>query len=163
MEWKILKSVNRFIGREYDYDEMLNVPLLIHIPNSDVCETIHTTGGQIDFLPTIANIMGLTPDNNLMLGQDLTNASEGFVAFTTYLFEGSFANNEVIFQISREEIFEESRAWRIGTNEEVDIMQYKEEYEKALLLKKTSKEILDQNLMHKILNNEIINEEYYDE
>ena len=107
--------------------------------------------------------MGLTPDNNLMLGQDLTNASEGFVAFTTYLFEGSFANNEVIFQISREEIFEESRAWRIGTNEEVDIMQYKEEYEKALLLKKTSKEILDQNLMHKILNNEIINEEYYDE
>jgi phosphoglycerol transferase MdoB-like AlkP superfamily enzyme len=159
----IKESVSRFIGREYDYDEMLNVPLLIHIPNSDVCETIHTTGGQIDFLPTIANIMGLTPDNNLMLGQDLTNASEGFVAFTTYLFEGSFANNEVIFQISREEIFEESRAWRIGTNEEVDIMQYKEEYEKALLLKKTSKEILDQNLMHKILNNEIINEEYYDE
>ncbi|TAH74914.1 MAG: hypothetical protein EWM47_01155 [Anaerolineaceae bacterium] len=148
----VRESVSKFIGRIYDYDEMLNVPMLIHIPNSNIKETIQTTGGQIDFLPTIANIMGLTLDNKLILGQDLSNASQGFVAFTTYLFEGSFANNEVMFQISREKVFEESRAWRIGTNEEVDVLQYNEEYEKALLLKKTSKEILEQNLMYKLFN-----------
>jgi phosphoglycerol transferase MdoB-like AlkP superfamily enzyme len=145
----VMGSVSNFIGREYDYDEMLNIPMLIHVPNSNINETIHTTGGHIDFLPTIANIMGLTLDNKLILGQDLANASEGFVAFTTYLFEGSFAINEVIFQISREEVFEHSRAWRIGTSEEVDVLQYKDEYEKALLLKKTSKEILEQDLMFK--------------
>ena len=76
------------------------------------------------------------------------------MAFTTYLFEGSFANNDVIFQMSREEVFEHSRAWRIGTNEEVDVMPYREEYEKALLLKKTSKEILEQDLMNKLNNDE---------
>lgn len=145
----VRESVSNYIGRDYDYDEMLNVPMLIHIPNSNIREEIHTTGGQIDFLPTIANIMGLSLDDTLYLGQDLANASEGFVAFTTYLFEGSFANNEVVFQISRENVFEHSRAWRIGTNEEVDPLVYQEEYEKALLLKKTSKEILDQNLMLK--------------
>ena len=144
----VRESVRNFIGRDYDYDEMLNIPMLIHIPNSHISENIHTTGGQIDFLPTVANIMGLTLDNKLILGQDLTNASEGFVAFTTYLFEGSFANNDVIFQMSREEVFEHSRAWFIGTNEEVDITPYKEEYERALLYKKISKEILEQNLMN---------------
>lgn len=150
----VKESVSNFIGREYDYDEMLNVPMLIHIPDSNVKETIHTTGGHIDFLPTIANIMGLSLDNTLILGKDIVNSDEGFVAFTTYLFEGSFANNDVIFQMSREEVFEHSRAWRIGTNEEVDVMPYREEYEKALLLKKTSKEILEQDLMNKLNNDE---------
>lgn len=143
----VIEDVSEFIGRQYDYDEMMNVPMLIHVPGSNVKETISTTGGQIDFLPTIANIMGLTLDETFMLGQDLTNAEEGFVAFTTYLFEGSFANNEAMFEISREGIFEGSRAWKIGSNEVLDATQYLEEYEKALLLKKTSKEILDQNLI----------------
>lgn len=145
--YDVNESVSKYIGRNYDYDEMLNVPMIIHVPDSNINETIHTTGGQIDFLPTISNIMGLTLDNKMVFGQDLANAEEGFVAFTTYLFEGSFANNDIIFEISREGVFENSRAWRIGTNEEVDIMPYREEYEKALLLKKTSKEILEQDLI----------------
>lgn len=155
-------AVSKFIGRDYDYDEMLNVPMLIHVPNSNIRERIHTTGGHIDFLPTIANIMGLTLDNKLILGQDLINSKEGFVAFTTYLFEGSFANNEVIFQISREEIFEDSRVWFIGANESGDVLQYREEYEKALLLKKASKEILEQNLIYKSIHDELINSKTVD-
>lgn len=141
------ESVSRFINRTYDYDEMLNVPMIIHVPGSDINETIHTTGGQIDFLPTVANVMGLTLEKTMIFGQDIANAKEGFVAFTTYLFEGSFANNHIIFEISREKVFENSRGWLIGTNEEVDITPYREEYEKALLFKKTSKEILEQDLM----------------
>lgn len=140
--------VSEFLGRSYDYDEMLNIPLIIHIPGSGIKNTIHTTGGQIDFMPTIANIMGITlDDTSFVLGQDLSNADDGFVAFTTYLFEGSFATDEVIFEISREEIFEGSRAWRIGSNEPADASMYLEEYDKALLLKRTSKEILEQNLI----------------
>lgn len=136
-----------YIGRIYDYDEMLNIPLIIHVPGSGVKETISTTGGQIDFLPTIANIMGIKYDDTFVMGQDITNAKHGFVAFTSYLFDGSFAADDIIFQISREGVFDGSRAWKIGTNEQVDANLYKDEYEKALLLKKTSKEIMDQNLI----------------
>ncbi len=139
--------VGEYIGRIYDYDEMLNIPLIIHVPGSGVKETISTTGGQIDFLPTIANVMDITYEETFVLGQDLTNAEDGFVAFTSYLFDGSFATNDIIFEISREEIFEGSRAWKIGTNEQVDAGLYQEEYEKAVLLKKTSKEIQEQNLI----------------
>jgi len=138
---------SEFIGRPYDYDEMLNIPLIINVPNSGVNKTISTSGGQIDFMPTMANIMGLTLDNPFVLGQDLVNAKEGFVAFTSYLFEGSFLKDDVMFEISREGIFEGSRAWRIGTGEPLDASLYEKEYQRALLLKKTSKEIMEQNLI----------------
>mgnify|MGYP000912386865 CR=1 FL=1 len=143
----VQERTSNFIGRSYDYDEMLNIPLIIHVPGSGVKTTISTTGGQIDFLPTIANIMGVALDNTFILGQDLSNAKHGFVAFTSYLFDGSFAADDVIFEISREGIFEGSRAWRIGTNEVLDASQYQEQYDKAILLKKTSKEIMEQNLI----------------
>ena len=143
----VQEDVSEFIGRVYDYDEMLNVPFIIHVPDSGISKVIHTTGGHIDVMPTISNIMGLTYDDTFTLGQDLGNAKEGFVAFTTYLFEGSFVKDDVIFEISREGIFEGSRAWRIGTNESLDASLFEEDYNKAILLKKTSKEILEQNLM----------------
>lgn len=147
--------VSEFLGKKYDYDEMLNVPMMIHVPNSGVIETISTTGGQIDFLPTIANIMNIELDNPFVLGQDLVNAKEGFVAFTAYLFDGSFVANNVMFEISREGVFDGSRAWDINTGEELDANDYEELYNKAVALKKTSVDILEQNLIkHDIVNEE---------
>ncbi|MFU0826133.1 MAG: Phosphoglycerol transferase MdoB [Lachnoclostridium sp.] len=139
--------MTNFLGKTYDYDEMLKVPLMIHIPGSGVAKTISTTGGQVDFLPTIANIMDIDIDQPYVLGQDLVNAKDGFVAFTAYLFEGSFVHNNVMFEISREGVFEGSRAWDINTGTSLDASLYEEDYKRAITLKQTSKEILDQNLI----------------
>lgn len=149
------EKMEEYLGRTYDYDEMLRVPMLIHIPGSGVKETISTTGGQIDFLPTIANIMDLDICQPFILGQDLCNATDGFVAFTAYLFGGSFIHNDVMFEISREGVFEGSRAWKIGVNEELDASAYEEDYNRAVTLKKTSKEILDQDLIAEYVNHDI--------
>jgi Phosphoglycerol transferase and related proteins, alkaline phosphatase superfamily len=139
--------MGKYLGRTYDYDEMLNIPLIIHIPGSGVNQTNSTTGGQIDFLPTIANLMGFKIKQPYVLGQDLVNATDGFVAFTSYLFDGSFVKNDVMFEISREGIFEGSRAWKVGAGTPLDINKYKKDYEKAVKLKEASKQILDQNLI----------------
>ncbi len=144
---EVSEQMNAFLGKEYDYDEMMNIPLIINIPGSNVQATIHTTGGQVDFMPTIANIMGLKLEETFTVGQDLANAKEGFVAFTAYIGEGSFATDDIFFMVSREGIFEGSRAIKIGTEEEADAALYKEQYDRALLLKKTSKEILEQNMI----------------
>ncbi len=146
--------MTEYLGREYDYDEMLNVPLLIHVADSGVTRTISTTGGQIDFLPTIANIMGLDIDQPYILGQDLLNAEDGFVAFTAYLFEGSFIHNDVMFEISREGVFEGSRAWETGTHKSLDASLYEEDYNRAIALKNTSKEILEQDLISEYVDRE---------
>jgi phosphoglycerol transferase MdoB-like AlkP superfamily enzyme len=139
--------MSQFLGKAYDYDEMLRVPLVIHIPNADVKQTVSTTGGFTDFLPTIANIMGFEIGQPYILGQDLINATDGFTAFTAYLFEGSFIHNNIMFQISREGVFDGSRAWDINTNLPVNASEYEEDYNKAIKLKKTSLEILEQNLI----------------
>lgn len=139
--------VGRYLGRTYTYDEMMNVPLIIHIPNSGVKETVSTLGGQIDFLPTMANLMDLQMKQPYVLGQDLVNAQNGFAAFTAYIFEGSFVYNDIFFNISREGVFQGSEAWKIGTDEKVDIEDYKELYQKAIDLKAASKEILEQDLI----------------
>lgn len=153
------EMMTKYLGKEYDYDEMLHVPLLVHVPSSGINKTITTTGGQTDFLPTIANIMGLGIDQPYILGQDLVNAEDGFVAFTAYLFGGSFVHNEVMFQISREGVFEGSRAWEIGSGHELDASLYEEDYNRAITLKKTSKEILDQNLIADYVDREPLNQE----
>lgn len=148
-------QMEEFLGETYDYDEMLRVPMLIHIPGSGVTETISTTGGQIDFLPTIANIMDIELEQPYVLGQDLCNATDGFVAFTAYLFGGSFIHNDVMFEISREGIFEGSRAWKVGDHSTVDAALYEEDYNRAITLKKTSKEILDQNLIAEYVTHDL--------
>ncbi len=141
------KTVSNFLGKSYDYDEMFKVPLIIHVPNSGVTDTIYTTGGQIDFLPTIANLYDIDIPQPYILGRDLINTESGFVAFTVYLFEGSFIKDNVMFEISREGLFEGSRAWNINSGEQLNIELYRSDYEKALKLKDTSSYILNNDLM----------------
>jgi lipoteichoic acid synthase len=152
------EMMENYLARAYDYDEMLRVPLMIHVPGSGVKQTISTTGGQIDFLPTIANIMGLEFNQPYILGQDLSNATDGFVAFTAYLFEGSFIHNDTMFEISREGVFDGSRAWKIGTDEPVDASTYEADYNKAITIKKTSEEILNQDLISNYIHREPVAE-----
>ena len=85
METPSVKSrMSAFLGKEYNFDEMLNVPLLIHIPGLGETETVDTVGGQVDILPTIANLMDVDIGQPFVFGQDLLNAEEGFVAQILY-------------------------------------------------------------------------------
>ncbi|NLX62619.1 MAG: LTA synthase family protein, partial [Tissierellia bacterium] len=63
--------MTHYLGYEYDLDEMMKVPLIIHIPGLDISETIVRIGIQLDFLPTILNIMGYENEKGLMFGRDL--------------------------------------------------------------------------------------------
>lgn len=143
------KIVGEYLEKPYDYGEMLNVPLIIHVPDSNITKTISTTGSFVDFLPTIANIMDLDIGHPYILGQDLANATDGFVAFTSYLLEGSFIYNDIMLEISRDKLLEDSRAWDVNTYEELEVEGLEEYYDRALTIKRTSKEILEQNLIER--------------
>ncbi len=145
-------SMSEFLGYNYDFDEMLNIPLMIHIPGENVTSTQSISGGQVDFLPTIANIMGFEVNNPYILGRDLLNSEEGFTAFVTFLFRGSFLSDEVMFQYSEEDIYEESKAWHINTLEEISIEGYQDENTKARNLLDASKYILDNDLIKRLTN-----------
>lgn len=145
--------MGRYLGKEYGYEEMLKVPCIIHVPGSGVKETISTLGCQVDFLPTMASLMDFELEQPYIMGQNLLTATDGFAAFTAYLFEGSFAYNDVMFEISREGIFEGSTAWNRNTLEEVDSSKYEKQYEHAIELKEASRQILEQDLIKDYVTN----------
>lgn len=144
---EINESMSRFLDKPYDYDEMLNIPLIIHIPNSGVTETIETVGGQVDFMPTIVNLMGVDTLTPYILGQDLINAEKGFVASITYMLRGSFIIDDVIYEASREGIYEYGRFVGEDPLDEQLFDKYEAYYEEALKRTQASKYILENNLM----------------
>ncbi|WP_310551096.1 LTA synthase family protein [Paenibacillus glufosinatiresistens] len=76
-----------------------NVPLLIHWPGQREGEEIRQAGGQIDILPTLANLLGIRLETEpfLVFGHDLLNVRRNLIGIRYYLRTGSFVNNEVLF------------------------------------------------------------------
>jgi lipoteichoic acid synthase len=139
--------VSHFIDRPYEEDEMFRVPLLIHIPGSGLQEEIKTAGGQIDFFPTIANLTGDPIQANRVMGKDLLNIKNGFIAKQVHVSAGSFIDNEHIFIMSPDGLYENSRAWHLGTGEEVALELCRPGYERALAEISLSEYILQNDLV----------------
>ncbi|SMP44637.1 LTA synthase family protein [Anoxynatronum buryatiense] len=142
--------VSRFIRRPYEEDEMFRVPLIIHIPGSGLAETVETAGGQIDFFPTIANLAGAPLHPNRVMGKDLLNISEGFVAKQVHVAAGSFIDNEKVFIMSPDGLYDNSRAWKLGTGEPVSLEKCRENYERALAEITLSEYILQNDLIPRV-------------
>ncbi len=128
---KIAKKVSEFLGFEYDYDIMLNIPLIIHIPGYDQSRVISISGGQLDFMPTVSYLLGMEQLDTIYLGRNLFTAESGFVAGQTHMLKGSFIKDDLVFEVSRDGVFENSRAYNRLTREEVSIRGLEEEYLKA--------------------------------
>lgn len=144
---RIIEQVENFIGKEYYFDEMLKVPLIIHIPDSEITETLNIPGGQVDFMPTIMNLMGEKNKNPYVFGRDLLNSKEGFVASQTYLVKGSFIKENILFEMSRDGNFKNSRAIDLTKRKETDVYRFIEESEFASSQINLANYILDNNLI----------------
>lgn len=135
---RISNLVTDWLGTDYTYDEMNNVPLIIHIPGEKRHELFSVSGGQIDLLPTISYLMGIRKLDTLYLGQNLFNLDTGFVPLQMHMLKGSFIMNDIVFEMSRDGIFENSKAWNRLTKEEVSVKGYYKEYKKAKAVVETS-------------------------
>ena len=148
---QIWDSVSEWLGQPYTYDEMNRVPLLVHIPGNDVNETISISGGQLDVFPTIAYLMGVEELNTLYLGQNLLTAEVGFVPIQLHMLKGSFIMDDVVFEMSRDGIFKNSKAWSRTTKEPLDIEPYYVEYKAAKQAVEVSEFYLYNDILNKVL------------
>jgi phosphoglycerol transferase MdoB-like AlkP superfamily enzyme len=149
---EIKESVSRFIGKEYDFDTMMNIPLIINIPNADreVGQMVSHSGGQLDFLPTIAYLMGFDKLDTVYLGHNLLTIDSGFVAEQTYMTKGSYFQDDIIYEMSRDGVFENGRAWNIKTGKSVPVKDCYDGYMKSMGLINTSEYILKNDVLRKI-------------
>lgn len=64
---------------EVTYRCMKNIPLIIHVPGTNAKGVISKAGGQVDLLPTVADILGL--DYKYAMGRNLLTTQESFAIF----------------------------------------------------------------------------------
>jgi phosphoglycerol transferase MdoB-like AlkP superfamily enzyme len=69
-------------NNEFEWLKLQKVPLIIRVPGLDKGETISKTCGQIDLLPTIANLMGF--DFPYAMGRDVLNSDRSFAIIRNY-------------------------------------------------------------------------------
>jgi phosphoglycerol transferase MdoB-like AlkP superfamily enzyme len=85
-------------GSQYDYNKMVNIPLIVASPGITYPAEFKQLGGQVDLLPTIANMLGISLENHLHFGQDIFNdVKSNLLPEQYYLPKGSFVNSSELF------------------------------------------------------------------
>jgi len=123
---------------EFEWAKLQKVPLIIHLPGILHGETVSVTGGEIDIMPTIANLMGF--DVPYALGKDLLNTDRGYAV----LRNGSYITDEYIYLSGLD------KAFNIETGEELEMDEYSRELEAMHEQLKISDLILQKNALKKI-------------
>lgn len=145
----------RFLDEEYDFNTMMNIPLIITVPGEEIKETNSKVGSPLDFYPTMMNIMGYENTKGLIFGRDLNNfQGYNFTAQQTYMLKGSFIDDDTIFVMSRDGTYGNSRATNIKTRENIDVEKFRDQYEKAISEINKSEFILKNNLLKSYIENE---------
>ncbi|MFC4811280.1 LTA synthase family protein [Paenibacillus sp. GCM10023250] len=90
------------LGHEYGYADMFRIPLIMHVPGLTYGAAQHDVGGQIDILPTVANLLGVSTANQIHFGEDLLNHSSNLLPMRHFLPTGSFITDESIFVPGKE-------------------------------------------------------------
>lgn len=121
-------------SREYTYTDMINIPLVVINPGSDAKPaTYDQLGGQVDVLPTIANLLGLTLDNQVHFGQDLfNNESYNILPQRYYLPSGSFLSSQELFMSGSG--FEDGRHYPIAGDGHSEQAVTQNDFDRALEL-----------------------------
>ena len=150
-----LEPMEEILGEKYNFDHVMNVPMVIHIPGENINQTISTIGSQLDFYPTIINLLGIKNEKGIMFGKDLINyQGYNFVAPQTIMRKGSFLDDEVIFNVSQDGIFENSTVTDRKTRLLLDIEEYRSVYEKVLDQINASDIVLKNDLIGEIVERE---------
>lgn len=146
------RRVGNFVGKKFDFDTMLNIPLIIHVGGYEGAKTVEGVRSQLDFAPTILNLFGISKKNYVMMGTDiLSDKNPGVVFPQSYLIRGSFINDDYIFQMKRDGIFENGELRSRKTGEVVDRENARELYKRALKDIDYSKYVLENDLLESMI------------
>ncbi|MFX3632327.1 MAG: LTA synthase family protein [Candidatus Pristimantibacillus sp.] len=130
------KTISSLLDIPYDNRlSRFNIPFIVHDPGQEAGQVIEQPGGQLDMMPTVANLLGITLEDEgvTAFGQDLLNVDRNVFGMRYYLPTGSFFNNDILFVPGKG--FEDGTAISIKTHEPVeDFEQYRSDYDYIMKL-----------------------------
>ncbi|MFS0724519.1 LTA synthase family protein [Paenibacillus sp. 1P07SE] len=83
-------------GREYSYTDMINIPLAIVSDDFTYPAVFEQIGGQVDILPTVANLLGVPLGDRIYFGQDIVNQTYNLLPQRYYLPSGSLLSDDAL-------------------------------------------------------------------
>ncbi|MBR2564783.1 MAG: sulfatase-like hydrolase/transferase [Paenibacillus sp.] len=139
---EITQQIQDHLGVPYDGKvSRFNIPLIIHTPKQTKGKVIEQPGGQLDILPTVMNLIGVSLEQEKFtaFGHDLLNMDRNAFGIRYYLPTGSFVNNDILFIPGAG--FDDGTAYSLETYEPVTHLEpYRSDYEHVLSLMKLSDE-----------------------
>lgn len=91
------EAMGQYLGKEitpFVNTQLQRVPMIVRIPGETNGRTISNVSGQIDVKPTILNMLGIKPDEDIQFGSDLfTKDPDQFVV----LRDGSFITDKYVY------------------------------------------------------------------
>lgn len=139
--------MHEIYGRDYNSGDMINIPLIIHGEGLQP-EVKEQVGGQIDLLPTVSNLLGVSLDQQLHFGQDLLNNTDNnLLPERYYLPSGTFINNTTLYIPGIG--FEDGTKHPLPSSDEKSTQASQEEFERALQLLHLSDSYVRQLPLHK--------------
>ena len=130
------------LGREHDVIDELNVPMLIRVPGLKP-QVIATIGGQIDILPTLANLLGIPLGKQITFGQDILNYDQNLIGFRFYHYDGTYITSDLI-HLTGSKMGQNLDNRNISRNEEF-FLKEEQRIKSLLQLSDSYLQFLDQN------------------
>jgi len=96
MEADDTELASEVIGHKYTIKDRFTLPFIVAAPGLFENETVSNFGGQIDIMPTLANLLGLVP-NMPILGHNMLEYENNLLTMRYYLSGGSYMNGEEIY------------------------------------------------------------------
>lgn len=130
------ESIKKWLGKELDYDEMMNIPLVIHVPGLEKNVQRHNIGSQLDLYATLINLLDWDKTKYPNMGVDLLDdeASKDNIVFPlTHLDKGSFITDDTLFVYPRDRIFDHGRYIDRKTRKALPIAEAKELSKRAVI------------------------------
>ncbi|RAP78719.1 LTA synthase family protein [Paenibacillus montanisoli] len=128
--------IEKTLGIKYDQQiSRFNIPLIIRTPGETQGKVVERVGGQLDILPTVANLLGISlkDEGFTAFGHDLLNIDRNVLGTRYYLPTGSFYNDDILFVPGKG--FEDGKAVNIRTLEPVaDLTPYRKDYDYIMKL-----------------------------
>lgn len=119
--------VEELVGHEFTFLDQYHVPFIVAIGGEKVKGKYDVVASQLDILPTVANMIGLSLNDYVHFGQDIVNYPDNLFGMRYYMPEGSFFNQEIVFQPAKG--FEDGKAFHVHTGKAVsDFSSYKNDY-----------------------------------
>lgn len=129
--------LEEIFGHEYKERDMINIPLIISSSEMTTPSVMKQLGGQVDILPTVCNLLGVSLDDHIHFGQDLLNhPNSNLLPERYYLPTGSFVNNSELFMSGSG--FEDGEHFSLDGDETKPPQSTEDEFHRALELLRMS-------------------------